>query len=64
MPVIFQQEDEKRWLAGADTAPEDLEKFLCPYPSGEMEAYVVSSRVNKADAADDQRLIEPVKGLF
>ena len=64
MPVVLKQEDEPLWLSGTYAALEERENLLCPYPSGEMEAYVVSPRVNKADAADDQRLIEPVKGLF
>jgi putative SOS response-associated peptidase YedK len=39
-----------------------LQRMLVPYPAEGMVAYPVSERVN-SPAADDERVIEPVKGL-
>jgi putative SOS response-associated peptidase YedK len=47
-----------------DATPADERKqILSPYPAEDMEAYPVSERVDKPDV-DDEKLIEPVKGLF
>jgi putative SOS response-associated peptidase YedK len=63
MPAILKREDENRWLAGDAPAPDEMKKILRSYPSGEMDAYPVSSRVNNPDA-DDERLIQPLATLF
>jgi putative SOS response-associated peptidase YedK len=62
MPVILRQEDEIRWLSREPLTADAMREMLVPYPTGGMEAYPVSGRVNRADA-DDGGLIEPVKGL-
>ncbi len=63
MPVILKQDDEIRWLSGGVLPDDEMKRILAMYPAGKMEAYPVSERVNTPDA-DDEKLIEPVKGLF
>ena len=63
MPVILRQEDEIRWLSRDMIPSEEINRILAQYPAENMEAFPVSERVNKPDA-DDEKLIEPVKGLF
>ena len=63
MPVILKQDDEVRWLSRDALPADEMQRILAPYPVEDMEAYPVSERVNKTDA-DDEKLIEPVKGLF
>jgi len=63
MPVILRQDDEIRWLSCDLIPAEDINRILAQYPAESMEAYPVSERVNKTDA-DDEKLIEPVMGLF
>jgi len=62
MPVIVQPEDEKRWISPGQLGAEDLNRIFSPYPTGEMEIYPVSDRVN-SPSADDEKVIEPLKGL-
>jgi putative SOS response-associated peptidase YedK len=38
--------DEERWLSPDEAEPDRLLPLLVPYPAGEMEGYVVSTRVN------------------
>jgi putative SOS response-associated peptidase YedK len=54
MPVILQPESYSRWLDPAAQPPDKLQGLLTPYPSGEMEAYPVSTLVNSPgnDRAD------------
>jgi putative SOS response-associated peptidase YedK len=47
MPVILRKEDEDEWLNPDNVEPEKLLKLLQPYHTTEMEAYPVSSLVNK-----------------
>lgn len=47
MPVILRKEDEDTWLNPDETDPDRLMKLLNPYPDEEMEAFPVSSLVNK-----------------
>ncbi len=63
MPVILKQDDEMRWLSSEVIPAEEINRILAQFPAEEMVAYPVSERVNKTDA-DDEKLIEPVKGLF
>ncbi|MGD0518889.1 MAG: SOS response-associated peptidase [Thermoguttaceae bacterium] len=63
MPVILPPEAYEVWL---DPAVENFEKIaslLIPFSSPEMEAYQVSTLVNKA-AHDRPECIEPLKVLF
>jgi putative SOS response-associated peptidase YedK len=59
MPVILHEKDEGLWLDPELKDPEKLTPLLKPYPSEEMELYVVSTVVNspKNDVPD---CIEPV----
>jgi putative SOS response-associated peptidase YedK len=54
MPVILDVSRYGTWLASADPPVESLLDCLQPYRADEMEAYAVSTRVNKAthDAPD------------
>ncbi|MGA9621075.1 SOS response-associated peptidase [Methanoregula sp.] len=63
MPVILRQDDEIRWLSRDVIPDEEINRILAQYPADGMEAYPVSEQVNKPDV-DEQKLIEPVKGLF
>ena len=55
MPVVLREADERRWLEGS----EDARAELCqPYPSDDLEAYEISTRVNNP-ANDDATVIEP-----
>ncbi len=47
MPVILRKEDEDTWLNPDESETERLMKLLNPYSDEEMEAYPVSSLVNK-----------------
>ncbi len=56
MPVILNQENIRTWLSESD--PGKLNKLFIPYPSGEMECYRVSPKVNSA-ALNTPELIKP-----
>lgn len=60
MPVILNREDEVRWLSKDPPSLEDMKEILRPYPSDDMDAYPVSSRVN-SPVVDDERLIQPLE---
>jgi len=62
MPVILRQDDEMRWLSRDVLPADEVKRILSPYPAEGMEAYPVSDRVN-SPGADDEKVIEPVKGL-
>jgi len=62
MPVILRQDDEMRWLSRDVIPTDEMHRILGPYPAEGMVAYPVSERVN-SPTADDERVIEPVKGL-
>ncbi len=59
MPAILRREDEELWLDPGRVEPEQLMALLSPYPSSEMEAYPVSTRVNSPanDSSDLLRCI-------
>jgi len=58
MPVILDPKDYDLWIDPAVTQPELLLSVLCPCPSDELEAFPVSSIVNKP-ANDNPRCVEP-----
>jgi putative SOS response-associated peptidase YedK len=62
MPVILRQDDEMRWLSRDVLTADEVKRILAPYPAEGMEAYPVSDRVS-SPGADDERVIERVKGL-
>lgn len=62
MPVILRQDDEMRWLSRDVLPADEVQRILAPYPLEGLEDYPVSERVNRTDA-DDEGVIEPVKGL-
>lgn len=47
MPVILRKEDEDTWLNPDNVEPEQLKACLIQYPEDLMEAYPISSLVNK-----------------
>lgn len=47
MPVILKEKDFSAWLDPDNQNPKVLKEFLKPYPAEEMEAYPVSTLVNK-----------------
>ena len=49
MPVILPPEARMLWLDPAPQAPTRLQSLLRPYPAEEMEAYPVSSLVNRPE---------------
>lgn len=57
MPAILLPEDEQSWLKD-DLSPDELLRLLEPYPEDRMEAWPVSSRVNKV-SENDAELIRP-----
>ncbi|MFO7625559.1 MAG: SOS response-associated peptidase [Anaerolineales bacterium] len=59
MPVILKREDYSSWLDPAEKRPQDLQDLLTPYPSGELEAYPVSTMVN-SPANDDPGCVLPL----
>lgn len=62
MPVILKEENEDDWLSQGQQDLNKLQNFLKPYSEGEMEAYPVSTLVNKPNN-DSEELIKPVKQL-
>ena len=48
MPVILARDDHATWLDPELTDPDDVQSLLRPYPADHMEAYPVSTRVNRA----------------
>lgn len=58
MPVMLLPEDEATWLDPELHDPEPLLALLKPYPTELMEAYTVSSQVNKPQN-DSPALLEP-----
>lgn len=59
MPVILPKEEEKEWLNPDLIEPEQLHKFLKPYPDEEMEMYPVSSVVN-IPKNDSEEVTKPI----
>lgn len=45
MPVIIAKNDESNWLSNK-TSIDDIMKLIKPYPSEDMESYIVNSKVN------------------
>lgn len=58
MPVVFDRDDEQRWIDSSVSVPKALE-LLRPFPSERMKMFPVSRRVNVA-ANKDASVIEPV----
>jgi len=63
MPAILSDEGVQRWLAPGPLAPDTREEILAPSDPDLIEAYPVSSRVNRAEE-DDEQLIAPVQRLL
>jgi putative SOS response-associated peptidase YedK len=60
MPVILSPESYSTWLDTSIQEPEELMGLLAPYPSDQMEAYPVSTHVNRP-SNDDPECVEPVR---
>jgi putative SOS response-associated peptidase YedK len=65
MPAILPQEHFAAWLSPEEREPEDVLPLLAPFPATAMEAYAVSTRVNRP-GIDDRGCISPSteRGLF
>lgn len=61
MPLILPREAHAAWLDPELTDPAKLAEWMKPFPSSEMRAYPVSTRVN-SPRNDDPSCIEPVAG--
>lgn len=59
MPVILKKEDEEKWLNPDIIEPAHLKPLLVPYPSTQMDTYMVGSDVNKAQY-DSPDILTPV----
>jgi putative SOS response-associated peptidase YedK len=59
MPVILSREEEDEWLNPDIIEPERLEKFLDPFPSEMMEAWKISTLVNKP-SNDFKEILKPL----
>jgi putative SOS response-associated peptidase YedK len=59
MPVILQKEYEEEWVNPDIVEPERLLPLLKQYPDKEMEAYPVSTAVNRP-TIDTAELIKPL----
>jgi putative SOS response-associated peptidase YedK len=58
MPVILRKENEDAWLNPDIVEPEQLLLLLKQYPDKEMEAYLVSTAMNRP-SIDSGKLIKP-----
>ncbi len=61
MPVILHHADFSRWLDPGVHDKTVLKRFLTPFPSGELEAYPVSPKVN-SPGFNSPDAIKPVTG--
>jgi putative SOS response-associated peptidase YedK len=59
MPVIVPPEAFDRWLDGANVDATTASALIAPAPDGLLEAYEISTAVNRT-ANDNPKLIEPV----
>ena len=60
MPAILHPRDYEKWLDPSAQTPETLKPLIKPYPAEEMNAYPVSTLVNKPEN-DIPGLVVPVK---
>lgn len=60
MPVILHPRDYTKWLDPSPQTPEQLLPIIKPFPADMMDAYPVSTLVNKA-SNDVPELVVPVK---
>jgi putative SOS response-associated peptidase YedK len=58
MPVVLPESQWDTWLDVDNHDVASLRKLLVPFPDGELEAWAVSTRVNKADN-NGPELLEP-----
>lgn len=56
MPVILKAENYNQWLNAKERNVEELQRFLSPYPSSEMDSHSVSRAVN-SPTSDSPNLI-------
>ena len=60
MPVILRSDNYERWLDPAEREPGEMLECLGPYAAEEMEAYAVSTRVNRP-GVDEPACIDSVE---
>jgi putative SOS response-associated peptidase YedK len=58
MPVILPASAHEQWLTPGEKAPQELNTLLTPYPAELMDAYPVSTYVNRP-ANDSPQCIQP-----
>jgi len=59
MPVILSRDEEDDWLDPDMIEKERIEKFLNPYPADEMDAWKISTLVNKPQN-DFKEILKPI----
>lgn len=64
MPVILPRDLEEFWLDSDVTDPAALSDVLAPYPGDLMEAYEVSTLVNRAANNGPELIVPAAQGLF
>jgi putative SOS response-associated peptidase YedK len=60
MPAILHPRDYEKWLDPSPQTPENLLPLLKSYPAEQMNAYPVSTQVNKPEN-DNPELVVQVK---
>jgi len=60
MPVILHPRDYAKWLEPSAQTPDQVLPMIKPYPAEEMDAYPVSTLVNKA-SSDVPEMVVPAK---
>jgi putative SOS response-associated peptidase YedK len=60
MPAILHPRDYAKWLDTSPQTPDMLKPLIKPYPAEMMNAYPVSTLVNKPEN-DTSELVVPVK---
>jgi putative SOS response-associated peptidase YedK len=60
MPAILHPRDFAKWLDPAPRTPDQLLPLIKPFPAETMDAYIVSTMVNKP-ANDMPELVVPVR---
>ena len=61
MPVILGPDDFARWIDPGISEVEELQKLLCPAPTGLLIKYPVNPVVNNS-RVDDPQCVERVAG--
>jgi len=63
MPAILRKEDEKKWLDTEHGSVDEVVQLLKPFPSGEMETFRVTKRVNSPLFKSETAVVEEISEL-